>query len=161
MNIRSATADDVQAVLPMVDRACAFHEQLDPTKYGFLPNPGEMYRDWLIARAADSQSVFLVADAGSDPFPSVVGFLVGSVEREIPIYRVKQFGFIHELWVEERYRNEGIARQLVTLAIERFAAIGVPQLRLDVAWENPAARNLFAACGFRPTVVEMVNVLTR
>ncbi len=159
MNIRSATVTDVPAVLPMVDRACAFHERLDPAKYAFLANPGEMYRDWLIARATDSQSVFLIADAESGPTPDVVGFLVGSVEREIPIYRVKRFGFVHELWVEEKYRNEGIARQLVTLAVERFTTIGVPQVRLDVAWDNQAARSLFAACGFRPTVVEMVNVL--
>lgn len=161
MIIRSATVDDVPMILPMVDRACAFHERLDPEKYGFLPNPGEMYRDWLIARSTDSQSVLLIADAGSESAPNVVGFLVGSVEREIPIYRVKRFGFIHELWVEEKYRNEGIARQLVSVATERFTAIGVSQIRLDVAWDNEAACSLFTACGFRPTVVEMVNVLTR
>ncbi len=160
MNIRSATVDDVPAILPMVDRAaCAFHERLDQEKYGFLPHPGEMYRDWLIARSTDPQSVLLIADAGSASAPNVVAFLVGSVEREIPIYRVKRFGFIHELWVEEKYRNEGVARQLVSLAVERFTAIGVPQVRLDVAWENDAARTLFTTCGFRPTVVEMVTVL--
>ncbi len=60
------------------------------------------------------------------------------------------------MWVEPTYRNEGIARQMVMLAIERFRAIGVEQIRLDTAAPNEVARGLFAACGFRPSVQEML-----
>lgn len=153
MDIRPATPDDVPAVLPMVRKVCAFHENLDPAKYGFRDDPGRMYRDWLVSRAKDERSVFLVADRGGG---KLVGFLVGTVEPEIPIYRVTEFGFLHDLWVEEGYRNEGLARQMVTLAVERFRAIGVPQVRLDVAAANGAARALFERCGFRPSVTEML-----
>ena len=31
--------------------------------------------------------------------------VVATVEAEIPIYRLKEFGFIHDLWVEPDYRN--------------------------------------------------------
>lgn len=152
MEIRPATPEDVPAVLPMVAQVCAFHERLDSQKYGFLPNPEESYRRWLAARATDERSVFLVAEREG----KLVAFLVGTVEREIPIYRVKEFGFIHDLWVEPAYRNEGIARQLAMLAVERFREIGVPQVRLDTASANDPARNLFMACGFRPSAVEML-----
>jgi ribosomal protein S18 acetylase RimI-like enzyme len=37
----------------------------------------------------------------------------GLVEREIPIYHLKKFGFIHDLWVEPEFRHAGIARQMV------------------------------------------------
>jgi NAD(P)-dependent dehydrogenase (short-subunit alcohol dehydrogenase family) len=50
---------------------------------------------------------------------SLVAFSIGTVEREIPIYRLDKFGFIHDLWVEPEYRNEGVARQMVMLAVER------------------------------------------
>ena len=156
MEIRPATPQDVPAVLPMVRKVCAFHEKLDPAKYGFRDHPERMYDNWLVSRATDRRSVFLVADAGSGRESKLVGFLVGTVEAEIPIYRLKSFGFIHDLWVEEDYRNEGIARQMVTLAVERFGRIGVKQVRLDAAWANEPARNLFAACGFRPSIVEML-----
>ena len=86
----------------------------------------------------------------------MAGFLVATVEQEIPIYLLREFGLIHDLWVEEQYRNEGIARQMVTLAIERFTQIGIRQIRLHAAWENTAARTLFARCGFRPSSVEML-----
>jgi ribosomal protein S18 acetylase RimI-like enzyme len=152
MEIRPATAEDVPGVLPMVEKICALHESWDPAKYGFLPNPSAKYSRWLTARASDPRSVFLVADHESRP----IAFLIGTVETEIPIYRLKEFGFIHDLWVEENYRHEGIARQMVMLAIEKFRAMNVPQIRLDTAAANEAARKLFTACGFRPSTIEML-----
>lgn len=156
MDIRPATPKDVPAVLPMVAKVCAFHESLDPAKYGFRDDPATMYARWLASRATDPRSVFLVADAGRRGASKVVAFLVGTVEAEIPIYRLTHFGFIHDLWVEEDYRHEGIARQMVTLAVERFSEIGVKQVRLDTAAANQAARGLFTTCGFRPSVTEML-----
>jgi len=152
MDIRTATSSDVPAVLPMVAKICALHEAWDPAKYGFLPNPQDRYRRWLTARAADPRSVFLVAEREG----RLVAFLIGQIEEEIPIYRLKEFGFIHDLWVEDEYRHEGIARQMVMLAIERFKSAGVRQIRLDTAAENEPARKLFASCGFRISTMEML-----
>ncbi len=159
MIIRPATPADVPAVLPMVAKTCALHERWDPAKYSFRETPAEMYRQWLTARADDPRSVFLVAersDAMLRDVPFLAGFLIGTVEREIPIYRLEEYGFIHDLWIKPTYRNEGLARQIVMLAIERFHAIGVEQIRLDTAASNDVARGLFAACGFRPSTQEML-----
>jgi ribosomal protein S18 acetylase RimI-like enzyme len=150
--IRPATADDVPSVLPMVASICALHKQWDAAKYGFKPNPAEMYGRWLPARASDPRSVFLVAEAEK----GLVAFLIGTVEKEIPIYNLAEYGFIHDLWVEESYRHEGLGRRMTMLALEKFAAMGVKQVRLDTAAANDAARALFASCGFRTSVVEML-----
>jgi ribosomal protein S18 acetylase RimI-like enzyme len=152
MEIRSARTDDVDAVLPMVGKICALHESWDPAKFDFVANVPEMYRGWLTARAGDPRSVFLVAAVPQ----RLAGFLIGTVEGSIPIYRIKEFGFIHDLWVEEDYRHEGIGRQLAIAAVERFAAMGVKQVRLDTAAVNEAARLLFTTCGFRPSATEML-----
>ena len=58
---------------------------------------------------------------------TLVAFLIGTVEKEIPIYRLDQFGFIHDVWVEPEYRNEGVGRQMTMLAIEKFRELGVKQ----------------------------------
>ena len=152
MTIRPAMPDDVPHVLPMVERIAALHESWDSAKYGFLPDVAQMYRGWLTSRANDVRSVFLVSEREG----AIVAFLVGTVEREIPIYRLSEFGFIHDVWVEPDYRNEGVARQMTMLAIERFREMGVKQIRLDTAARNDAARGLFASCGFRPSVTEML-----
>lgn len=166
MEIRPATPDDVPAVLPMVRAVCAFHERLDPAKYAFRDDPARLYDDWLRERATDRESVLLVADAGPNDDGEgptdrkLVGFIVGTVMDEIPIYRVERYGFLHDLWVDERYRNEGVGRQLVTEAVARFREMGVPQVRLDTAFDNETARALFRTCGFRPSIVEMLVVMS-
>ncbi len=152
MDIRPAQPQDVPAVLPMVAKICALHEAWDPQKYGFLPEVQERYRRWLTTLASNARGVFLVAERES----RLVAFLIGAIEDEIPIYRLKEFGFIHDLWVEEEYRHEGIGRQMVMLAIERFKSAGVRQIRLDTALANEPARKLFASCGFRISTMEML-----
>jgi ribosomal protein S18 acetylase RimI-like enzyme len=154
MTIRPATAADVPAVLPMVAKICALHESWDSARYGFLPHVERMYSKWLTTRATDPESVFLVADR--DDHGQLVAFLIGTLDNGIPIYHVTRFGFIHDLWVEPDYRNEGTGRQMTMLAIERFRAMGVTQVRLETATANDAARALFQRCGFRVSSIEML-----
>lgn len=106
-----------------------------------------------------ARSIFLVAEDNtlSGQQRRLVAFLVATVEREIPIYRLQEFGFIHDLWVEPEYRHTGIARQMVSLTIERFKLMGVKQIRLDTAAINDAARRLFSSCGFRLSTMEIAN----
>lgn len=136
----------------MVRKICELHRNWDRAKYDFVDAIEARYDAWLRSRANDPQAVFLVAVRENKP----VAFLIGTVEREIPIYHLKEYGFIHDLWVEENYRHEGIARQMVMQAIEQFREIGVKQIRLDTALPNEAARRLFESCGFRPSVTEML-----
>jgi ribosomal protein S18 acetylase RimI-like enzyme len=111
-----------------------------------------MYDEWLKRLTKNPRGVFLVAESPG----KIVGFVVGTAEKEIPIYRLEEFGFLHDLWVEEEYRHEGIGRQLVMLAVEKFKQMGMKQVRLDTAAPNEGARKLFEACGFRVSVVEML-----
>lgn len=159
MQIRAATPADVAAVLPMVAKICALHEAWDPAKYGFAPNPAQRYERWLMQQAESDRSVFLVAERESlDTAHSeaLIAFLVATIETEIPIYRLKEFGFIHDLWVEPEYRQAGLGRQLVEHALQALATKGIQQIRLDTAIPNDAARRLFQSCGFRPSTIELL-----
>jgi ribosomal protein S18 acetylase RimI-like enzyme len=156
MLIRPATTADVPLVLPMVAKICALHESWDSAKYGFLPNPEQHYEKWLTRLANSVRSIFLVSENEGQ----IVGFLVATIEREIPIYRLQEFAFIHDIWVEPEYRQNGIARQMVMLSIERFHQMGIKQIRLDTAVVNDASRRLFTSCGFRLSIIEMLIELS-
>jgi RimJ/RimL family protein N-acetyltransferase len=155
ITIRPAIAADTESILPMVQQICAMHSALDPTKYAFLPDIIDRYRRWLPVRAADPRSVLLVAHDAL----GLVGFLVGSVEPEIPIYHISEYGFIHDLWIEPRARRMGVGTALARQALADFKTIGVSQVRLDTANANQSARRLFAGCGFRPSATEMIAAL--
>ncbi len=184
MLIRPAAAADIPAILPKVAAICALHESWDSDKYAFLPDIVERYRRWFPQRIADPNSIFLVAELPAAPeIPgmggvgtpavhsprkpvgtapvSLAGYLIATIEDEIPIYRLTRFGFIHDVWVEPAHRSRGIARHLVDAAVARFAELGLAQVRLDTAAPNEAARRLFASCGFRPSTTEMLRVISR
>ncbi|MDF5718880.1 MAG: GNAT family N-acetyltransferase [Rhizonema sp. PD37] len=152
MLIRSATITDVPVILPMVAKLCALHESWDSAKFGFLPHLEQRYEGWLTQMVSQDRSVLLVAEDELQ----LVGFLEATVEREVPIYRLQEFAIIHEIWVEQEYRHQGIARQMVMLSIERFNQMGVKQIRLETAEVNESARQLFASCGFRTGTREML-----
>lgn len=153
--VRPAAVSDVPGVLPMVATHLRAHEQADPDRFAFLPDVIARYERWLPQRAADPRSVFLIAESGG----TLIGFLVGTREQSIPIYRVKEFGFIHDVWVEPAHRRRGVARALVEETVRRFAAFGVVQVRLETTALNETARDLFASCGFRTSTVEMLRVV--
>ena len=59
------------------------------------------------------------------------------------------FVYVDELWVQENYRRNGIAAELMKKADEmkeEFSAMGV---RLYVNVNNPAAKALYEKCGYR------------
>ena len=155
VTIRAASLADVPALLPMIEKICALHQAWDAAKYGFLPEPGKRYKGWLRSQIKDDRSLVLVAETQS----GLVGFLIATEEQEIPIYQLQSFGFVHDLWVEPEYRQQGIAQGLVQRTIEHFRQIGVEQIRLDVAIANQVAMALFQSCGFRPSTQEMLILL--
>jgi ribosomal protein S18 acetylase RimI-like enzyme len=152
--VRSATVLDVPAVLPMVAKICALHEDWDAAKYGFLPEPAKRYERWLTAQVKNDRSVFLVADPQQSD--NLAGFLIATTESEVPIYRLQAYGFVHDLWVEPAYRQADLARKMVEQTIAAFTQMGIQQIRLDVATPNQAARYLFESCGFRVSTMEML-----
>ncbi|MBI1189149.1 MAG: GNAT family N-acetyltransferase [Tepidisphaera sp.] len=157
MTIERVTPQSVGLVLPrlleMVREVCRLHESWDPAKFSYLPDVVDRYARWLPQRAADPRSVLAIAREGD----AIVGFLVASTEREIPVYRLSEFLFVHDMFVEPACRGRGLGRLLMQHALERAREIGVTQLRLDVARANEPARRLFESCGFRVSVSEMLR----
>ena len=154
LKVRQARESDVAAVLPMVSAQYALHVGWDEAKFGTKPGFETGFARWMAGLASDERGVFLVA-VDEDDWP--VGFLVATTERELPLYLLKEYGFIHDVWVEEGHRGRGGARGLVEGCLARFKAIGVSQVRCETAQVNEDARVMFRKLGFRPTTVVMLK----
>jgi len=153
VTIRPGNAEDIASVLPLVAKTVAFHEHLDPARFGAIPDAYLRYDGWMRRSAESETGAFFVAEEDGN----IVGFLLGQVQDEVGIYRTGKYGMLHDLWVEPEQRRKGIGQGLVLAALERFRQAGVQQVRLDSAAQNKPAQALFAACGFRPSVTEMLT----
>jgi ribosomal protein S18 acetylase RimI-like enzyme len=157
--IRSAQPADIPNLFHLIEKVSDFHKSLDVDRYNFLPNQGQLYEKWLHNLLLDSRQLCLVAETNSSESQAsteLIAYLIATVESEIPIYHLKEYGYIHDLWVEEAYRRQGIARQMVMKTVEHFQHLGVQQIRLNSLVNNDAAFKLYASCGFRASTFEML-----
>jgi GNAT superfamily N-acetyltransferase len=150
--VRAANLSDMPEVVSMVKKSGALHQDWDSAKFGVIDDFAAQYGEWLSELSGDPSSIFLVAVMNRH----VVGYLVGTVDQAIPLYRVREYGYVRDVWVENEYRGAGMGRKLVDAALERFIALGVEQVRLETATANGSARSFFAGCGFRPCATEML-----
>jgi len=104
MNIRPATAADVPGVLPMVEKIIStLHETWDAAATRKLPNIAERIAGGWRPSATARRAFFLVAEREG----KLSRFLSRRDRARDPDYLVEQYGFIHDLWVDEAYRHEG------------------------------------------------------
>lgn len=157
--LRPAVLEDLPDLVPLIGKICDFHRLRDAARYSFLPQVEQRYPNWVKGLINDPHDLCLVVEDKSENTSAstkLIAFLLAEVEQEIPIYELKEYGYIHDLWVEAEYRRAGIAKQLVTAAVEHFRQLGITQIRLDTLVSNASAIKLYQTCGFRASTTEML-----
>ena len=115
------------------------------------------YLDKLINDVSILNGAFYVAEAD--------GKIVGFVQGIINDYKADVFyslthkpgahGWIGEIYVDDNYRNQGIATQLIDNISAFFKQNGCIGLRLHVMASNQNARLVYDKLGFTPRDLEM------
>jgi ribosomal protein S18 acetylase RimI-like enzyme len=134
VEIRSATEEDLPALLPLMRGYCDF--------YGFSPQDeglAEMARA-LIA-AADSDGMLLVADDGD----AVVGF--AAVGWKWSSLRAARIAVMEDLFVAPEARGRGAADALISACAERAREHGAPVLSWQTATDNHRAQAVYERVG--------------
>ena len=130
----------------------AVHHRFDAARF-LAPTPrmAEAYADYLGSQMRRSDVVLLVAERNGE----VLGYAYAGVEGTDFMALRGPAGALYDLVVDETHRREGIGRCLLVAAIAALTARGVPRAVLSTAEKNEAAQRLFAARGFRRTMIEM------
>ena len=88
---------------------------------------------------------------------AILGYGYGSLEGRDWNALLDEHGAIHDIMVDESARRSGAGRALVVAMSEALEAMGAPRIVLSTMVQNTAAQALFAACGFRATMLEMTR----
>ncbi len=106
---------------------------------------------FLVSQLSEPDCLVLVAeDAGQ-----VVGYVFAQL---MPISWKDlrgPCGFVHDVYVLERARRQGVGKALLRAAIDWIRSNGRSQIVLWSKSGNESAQRLFAQLGFRDTMVEM------
>jgi len=116
------------------------------------PDAGDAMKQWLIARFRQRESLGFVAEVDSQ----LAGFLIGRIddwESVPPVIEPRRIGIIDAVYVDERFRRQGIGRQLISTAVERMrASKAVAVETVYDAW-NDAPSETWHRAGFAPWMV--------
>lgn len=152
VTIRSASSADLIPLGRMGALLVSLHHSFDPDRF-LAPTPETegRYGRFLVSQAAkDGVSVLVAEDAGE-----IVGYVYAGLEGNDWMALRGPAGVIYDLVVEPARRHQGIGRRLLSEALAKLAGLGAPRFVLSTAAGNEIAQRMFAAIGFRPTMVEM------
>ena len=66
---------------------------------------------------------------------------------------------LHDILVDPAHRGQGIGHLLLDATIAELKLRGAPRVVLSTASQNEGAQRMFAAAGFRRTMIEMTREL--
>lgn len=154
ITIRAAERGDLPALGRLGAALVRLHHGFDALR--FMAPTGDVeagYAWFLGTQIGAADNVVLVAVRGD----AVIGYVYAGLEPESWMELRGPAGFIHDIVVEPEARGQGVAKQLLAAASAWLAERGAPRVMLWTAAENSAARRLFAAVGFRTTMIEMTR----
>lgn len=161
MRIRPAIPADTRRLGELAAALVRFHHELDPGRFFRADDVAEGYGTWL-AREAKRGAIVLVAEGdlpgptpGDPPGTTILGYAYATLEERDWNELLDAHGKLHDVFVDPAARRRGVARALLLAARDALVARGAPRIVLSTAHGNAEAQALFAALGFRPSMIEM------
>lgn len=151
--VRRATPDDLPRAAALAAELVRQHHAVDPGRFMLVDGVEAGYERWFRHELGHEQARILVAELHGE----IVGYAYGTLEARDWNLLLDEHGAIHDVLVAEPARRGGTGRRLVEALIAELEALGAPRIVLSTMVGNHSAQRLFAACGFRPTLLEMTR----
>ncbi len=110
-----------------------------------------MYSTYFRSQLGKADVIVLAAEVDG----AVAGYVYAGLEGPDYMALRGPAGVIHDIFVDESRRRQGIGRTLLCAGVERLVDLGATQVVLSSAHRNAEGQRLFASAGFAPTMVEM------
>lgn len=154
ITVRPATSADMPVLGRLGALLVSLHHEFAPDRFiAATPNTEGAYAAFLRAELDRTAVIVLVAEGAG----AVLGYTYAGVEGNDYMALRGPAGVLYDLVVDPARRREGIGRMLFDATVAELVARGAPQLVLSTAERNVAAQRLFAAAGFRRTMIEMTR----
>ncbi len=153
--VRPAQARDLPAIAELAGQLVRQHYGFDAQRFMLIPDVEAGYARFFSGELSNPDTLILAAELNG----SVVGYAYARLEPRDWNALLDACGALHDIFVNETVRRQGIARRLVLAVREDLRAKGAPRLLLHTASKNQTAREFFAALGFRETMIELTAEL--
>lgn len=149
--IRDARPEDLTQIAQLAGELVRQHHGFDAARFMLIPHVETGYAHFFQSELGNPETVILAAERDGQ----VVGYAYGRLEERDWNALLDACGALHDIYVHENARRQGVARLLLTGMLDRLRAKGAPRVVLHTASKNHGARAFFAAVGFRETMAEL------
>lgn len=146
MKFIKPTIDDLEQILQLWKLEYEHHHNLDSSYY-IEPTADSlgMFREYLIKAIQKGKPNILIAKQDDE----IIGFMTFDINSEsYPDTRIKKFGEVLELFVDESQRGKGIGKKFIEEAEEFFKNKGIKYMKFQASSFNLPAFNLYKKMGY-------------
>ena len=153
MMIRTASANDIDAIGELWLQLVAYHRELDPENMpNAAPDGARRYAVRIGDSLDDTHTRVLIAEDNG----RVVGYVMGVIVDMLPETFVEaRSGFLADIYVSEEYRGQGVGRSLVEALRVWFPNRKVTHYEWFVAEKNTDARAFWQKVGGIDVMIRM------
>ena len=154
--VRPAIAADLPSIARLAVMLVRIHHEFDALRFiSATPATERGYREFLGSQLTNASSIVSVAERNGE----VLGYTYVGLEGWDYMTLRAPAGMLHDILVDPAHRGQGIGHLLLAATIAELKLRGAPRVVLSTASQNKGAQRLFAAAGFRSTMIEMTREL--
>jgi ribosomal protein S18 acetylase RimI-like enzyme len=151
IEIAPATRADLPHIAALAGQLVRQHYEFDAKRFLLVENPEAGYAWWFEKELRNPRA--MISSAKLDG--KIVGYAYARLEERDWNALLDEHGALHDILVDPAARGRGIGRQLLLAVLAELKRRGASRVVLHTATQNVSAHRLFAAVGFRQTMLEM------
>ncbi len=78
-----------------------------------------------------------------------IAYCLSVIKKGIPVYKIKEYGLISDLYVEKNYRGKGLGKKLINKSKKFFKKNKLKFMELGVRHNNKSATKVYQKYGFK------------
>lgn len=151
MRIREAYINDIKTLVNIWEKFLVEHDGIVTRNNPRLKkmnlrndNARVLYEKFISDNIQSENGVVFVAEENGQ----IVGYSLGLIKDEIPIFQMKRYGYISDLYVEREFRGKGVASKLKDEMFSWFKNKGIEYASVGFYADNPMAHEVYKKWGF-------------
>ena len=142
--IRKAKLKDAKQITELHLKLMRYHEPFDKY-YSLRKNARKTTLDYNKKAIRSPKKMVLVAEDKN----KIIGFIVGELEKGVPIFKRKFIGRIGGTYILSKYRRKGITKQLIKILFDWFRSKKIEFIELYVDHRNTLGLKTWEKMGFK------------
>ena len=150
MIIRKAKVKDVVGLAKFGVKLIKYHHKLDPYEAP-AEDIEKVYLSYFKKCIHSNKKLLLVAVEGD----KIIGYTLGSLTLRSPVFKLREIGYIDDMFIDEEYRKNGIAQKFLDELFLWFKGKDVSNVEVTVHTENDIGKKAWAKYGFKDYSMRM------